>query len=83
MVAPECIEQAELTDPWKAVQDAGGTPSLVSTDAGQVQEYDRLDKGDTFPVDQTVDDADPAAFDGLVLPGGAVSPVRPPSSKSV
>ena len=26
LVAPEGIEQVELTEPWRAVQDAGGTP---------------------------------------------------------
>ena len=56
------------------MQDAGGTPRLVSTDSGEVQAFNHLDKGDTFPVDQTVDDADPTAFDGLVLPGGVANP---------
>ena len=74
LVAPEGIEQVELTEPWKAVQDAGGTPRLLSTSSGEVQAFHHLDKADTFPVDQTVDDADPAAFDGLVLPGGVANP---------
>jgi protease I len=74
LVAPEGIEQAELTEPWAAVQAAGGTPRLVSTDAGEVQAFDHLDKAGTFPVDQTVDEADVAAYDGLVLPGGVANP---------
>jgi deglycase len=74
LVAPEGIEQVELTEPWKAVQEAGGTPQLVSTDSGTVQGFNHLDRGDTFPVDATVDDVDPAAFDGLVLPGGVANP---------
>ena len=55
LVAPEGIEQVELTEPWKAVQEAGGTPQLVSTDSGTVQAYNHLDKADTFDVDVTVD----------------------------
>ncbi len=43
----------ELTEPWKAVQQAGGTPHLVATDTGEVQTFDHLDKADTFEVDQT------------------------------
>jgi protease I len=74
LVAPEGIEQVELTEPWKAVQEAGGTPRLVSTDSGTVQAYNHLDKADTFPVDVTVDDADPSSFDALVLPGGVANP---------
>ncbi|OKI01135.1 protease [Streptomyces sp. CB02923] len=74
LVAPEGIEQVELTEPWQAVIDAGGTPKLVSTGSGRVQAYHHLDKADTFPVDQTVDQAQVADFDGLVLPGGVANP---------
>ncbi len=74
LVGPEGIEQLELTEPWKAVQEAGGTPQLVSTDSGEVQAFNHLDKGDTFPVDVTVDQADVATYAGLVLPGGVANP---------
>ncbi|MGB8649435.1 MAG: type 1 glutamine amidotransferase domain-containing protein [Mycobacteriales bacterium] len=72
LVAPEGIEQVELTEPWKAVEQAGGTPRLVSTRPGTVQAFNHLDKADTFPVDDTV--ASPAEYDALVLPGGVANP---------
>ena len=74
LVAPEGIEQAELTEPWRAVQDAGGTPRLISTAPGDVQAYHHLDKGDSFPVEVVVTDADVTSYDGLVLPGGVANP---------
>ncbi|MGA4995018.1 type 1 glutamine amidotransferase domain-containing protein [Nonomuraea bangladeshensis] len=74
LVAPEGVEQVELTEPWKAVKQAGGTPKLISTDSGQIQGFNHLDKADEFAVDDTVDTADPASFDGLVLPGGVANP---------
>jgi protease I len=74
LVAPEGVEQVELTEPWKAVKQAGGTPRLVSTSPGQIQGFNHLDKADTFAVDDTVDNADAARFDGLVLPGGVANP---------
>ncbi|MGW7553260.1 protease [Streptomyces sp. WAC 06783] len=74
LVAPEGIEQVELTEPWQAVIDAGGTPKLVSTESGRVQAFNHLDKADTFPVDRTVDQAQVGDFDGLVLPGGVANP---------
>jgi protease I len=74
LVAPEGTEQVELTDPWSAVEEAGGTPRLLSTESGKVQAFDHLDKADTFAVDTVVGDADPAAYDGLVLPGGVANP---------
>jgi protease I len=74
LVAPAGVEQIELTDPWQAVKDAGGTPELVSTKAGRIQAFDHLDKADTFPVDKTVADTSPEEYDGLVLPGGVANP---------
>src|SRR5919107_2441727 len=74
LVAPEGIEQVELTEPWKAVEEAGGTPELISTESGEVQAFNHLDKADTFKVDRTVEEADPSEYDGLVLPGGVANP---------
>ena len=74
LVAPEGIEQVELTEPWKAVQEAGGTPQLVSTSEGEVQAFSHLDKADTFPVDVVVGSADVASYAALVLPGGVANP---------
>src|SRR3954454_24108576 len=74
LVAQEGIEQAELTGPWEAVQEAGGTPRLLAPESGQVQAFNHLDKADTFDVDQTVGDADPSSYDALVLPGGVANP---------
>ncbi|MBO2465705.1 type 1 glutamine amidotransferase domain-containing protein [Actinomadura violacea] len=74
LCAPEGTEQVELTEPWKAVEQAGGNPRLVSTQSGRLQAFDHLDKADTFPVDTTVDVSDHTEFDGLVLPGGVANP---------
>src|SRR5918997_1044856 len=74
LVAPEGVEQVELTEPWKAVEGEGATPELVSTDSGSIQAFNHLDKGDTFEVDKTVADADASDYDGLVLPGGVANP---------
>jgi protease I len=74
LVSNEGAEQVELTDPWEAVEQAGGQPVLVSLEAGEVQAYNHLDKGDTFPVDVTAADADAGDYVGLVLPGGVANP---------
>lgn len=74
LVAPDGIEQVELTEPWKAVEQSGGTPRLVSTKPGRVQGRNHLEKADTFPVDATVADVSADDFDALVLPGGVANP---------
>ena len=74
LVANEGIEQVELTEPWKAVEESRGTAVLIAPDAGQAQGFNHLDKADRFDVDLTVADADPGDFDGLALPGGVANP---------
>jgi protease I len=73
-LATDGVEQVELTEPWKAVEQEGGRPDLVSLESGEIQGFDHLDKGDTFAVDKSVKDADPGDYDGLVLPGGVANP---------
>ena len=73
-LATDGFEQIELTEPWKAVEKAGGEPELVSLETGEIQGFKHHDKADTFPVDKAVKDADPSDYDGLVLPGGVINP---------
>lgn len=74
LVAPEGVEQVELTEPWQAVEQAGGRPELVSTKPGTIQAFHHLDKADEFRVDRTVDEVSADDYDGLVLPGGVANP---------
>lgn len=74
LVANEGVEQVELTEPWQALRDAGARPELVAPQSGQVQAMNHLDKADTFPVDRPLGEADPDAYDALVLPGGVANP---------
>src|SRR5919107_5864199 len=73
-LAAEGVEQVELTEPWKAVEQAGGSPQLISVEDGEVQAFNHLDKADTFSVDKAAKDADASDYDGLVLPGGVANP---------
>lgn len=68
------VEQVELTKPWNAVSAAGGQPVLISLKPGTIQGVNGMDKADTFPVDQTVDQATVSDFAALVLPGGVANP---------
>jgi protease I len=72
----EGVEQVELTEPLGAVRNAGAEVDLISLEPGEVQAFNHLDKGDTFPVDRTVGEAKADEYDGLVLPGGVANPDR-------
>src|SRR5690606_26173068 len=74
LAAPEGVEQVELTEPMKAVEEAGGESELLSTEAGKLQAFHHLDKGDEFAVARTVAEADVDEYDALVLPGGVANP---------
>lgn len=73
VVANEGIEQPELTEPWAAVQAAGGSPELIAPEAGKARAFHHLDPADTFAVDRTTAEAEPDDYDGLVLPGGVAN----------
>jgi protease I len=73
-LATDGVEQVEYTEPRDAVQRAGAETELVSIKRGIIQAWKHYDHADTFPVDKTVDQADPADYDALVLPGGVANP---------
>jgi protease I len=70
------FEQAELTQPRKALDDAGAKTVLISPQPDRVQGMNHDDKGDTFKVDMRLEDARPEDFDALLLPGGVANPDR-------
>jgi protease I len=75
-LATDGVEQIELTEPWKAAKDAGALVELVSSKPGEIQAMEHMDKGDTFRVDRTVEDARAEDYDALVIPGGVANPDR-------
>lgn len=74
LVAQEGVEQVELTDPWRRVEETGGRAVLAAPKPGQVQAFDHLDKADAFDVDRTTAELSVDDLDGVVLPGGVANP---------
>jgi deglycase len=69
-LATDGVEDSELTEPWKAVTEAGAEAHLVSIKDGEIEGK----KGGTSKVDRLVGDVDAGDYDGLVLPGGVANP---------
>ena len=69
-LATHGFEDSELTEPWKAVEEAGGRPELISPERGRI----RGKKETEVSVDRHVDEVDASEYDGLVLPGGLQNP---------
>lgn len=74
VLATDGFEQVELTEPVKALKDAGATVRVIAPKTGQIQGWNHQDKGDCVPVDEALDASDPSRYDALVLPGGVMNP---------
>jgi protease I len=68
------FEQVEMTEPRKALEEAGAKTELVSPAQKEVQGWKHHEKADKFPVDLQLDAAHPENYDALLLPGGVMSP---------
>ncbi len=52
------VEEPELTEPWKAIEAAGGEPVLVSNEPGTITALvGDWDKSGTYDVDVVAEDA--------------------------
>lgn len=73
ILATNGVEQVELTEPRKALDEAGARTTLISVKPGKIKgmQHDRL--ADEFDVEMTLDEADPEEFDAVLLPGGALN----------
>jgi protease I len=74
ILVAEGFEQSEMTEPRKALDQAGAQTVIVSPAQGEVQGWKHFDKADKFPVDVALDAADANDYDALVLPGGVANP---------
>ncbi len=74
ILVAEGFEQVELTEPKKALDEAGAETRIVSPERGEVQGWNHFDKGDRFTVDVPLARASARDFDALLLPGGVANP---------
>jgi protease I len=74
ILATDGFEQSELTQPQRALKDAGATVHVVSPKTGAIRGWSKTDWGDEVPVDVELGEARPEDYDGLVLPGGQINP---------
>src|ERR671935_2129392 len=74
IVATDMVEQVELLDPRKALDEAGAQTELISIEPGKIQGFNHYDKGDEIPVDRTIEEASADEYDALLLPGGVGNP---------
>ena len=74
ILATDGFEQSELEKPKQKLEEAGFETIVVSPKAGEIKGWQHTDWGTPVKVDMTLDEADAAQFDALVLPGGVINP---------
>ena len=74
VLATDGFEQAELTEPVRALHEAGATPVVIAPHEGQIQGMKHDQPGDKVKVEQLLEHANAKDFDALVLPGGVANP---------
>jgi protease I len=73
ILATDGVEQVELIEPRKALDEAGAETVLLSLEEGQIQGFNHLDHGDKLDVDGTIAGASPDDYDGVLIPGGVAN----------
>ncbi|MCE5266362.1 MAG: type 1 glutamine amidotransferase [Planctomycetaceae bacterium] len=73
ILATDGFEEVELTEPLKALVEAGAEVTTISLKPGEIQGVEHMTKTIKVPVDRTIDEIDPEQFDAVHLPGGALN----------
>ena len=74
VLATDGVEEVELTQPVKALRDAGAEVTIVSLKTGTIQGMNHDKPGNSITVDADLNDVDADDFDALLLPGGVANP---------
>lgn len=76
VLATDGFEQSELTEPVRALEEAGAAVHIVSPESGKIRGWNDGDWGDSVDVDRTIDEAQTRVdeYDALMLPGGVMNP---------
>ncbi|HTT21045.1 MAG TPA: type 1 glutamine amidotransferase domain-containing protein [Candidatus Sulfotelmatobacter sp.] len=73
ILATDAVEDAELKEPRKALEQAGAQTTLFAPKAGQIYSFNHHDKAATYKVEKTLEEANASQFDAVLLPGGALN----------
>jgi protease I len=74
ILATDGFEQVELTEPRKALEEAGAETRIVSPKDKEIRGWNFTDWGQRAAVDDKLGDARPQDYDALLLPGGVINP---------
>lgn len=68
------FEEVELTGPEAALREEGAVIDIISSKTGEVKGWNHTDWGKSVTATITYDEANPADYDAVILPGGVMNP---------
>lgn len=74
IVVDDGFEEVEMTEPRKALEEAGAETRIVSPRSGKVRAWDHTKWSREYDVQESMDNAQASDFDALLLPGGVMNP---------
>jgi protease I len=74
ILATDGVEQVELLEPKKALEEAGATTEVISPKDGKIKGWNHTEWGQEIPVNVNLKSADQNNYDALLLPGGVMNP---------
>ena len=74
IIAADMVEQVELVEPRKALEDAGAETDLISLKPGTIKGFNHFDPADDQKVDKTIEEVEASEYDALLIPGGVGNP---------
>jgi protease I len=73
VIATDGFEESELTEPVRALRDAGAQVDIISLKKGPIQAVRHMEKGATVEASRALAEVDPDEYDAALLPGGALN----------
>lgn len=73
VLVDDYFEEAEFTEPIKALKEAGATVDVIAPKAGEIHAMQHAEPSHTYTADKSIDDVRIDEYDALLLPGGAVN----------
>ena len=74
ILATNGFEESELSEPKKALEEAGAEVHIVSLESGEIKGWSDGNWINSYKVDKTLSDVSQKDYNALVLPGGQINP---------
>jgi protease I len=71
IIPTDGVEEVELVEPRKALEQAGASTEVIAPSSGEIQGFQHHDKSSRIKVDRTLDQVSADEYDAVLLPGGA------------